>query len=293
METTHRTAHDRPAATVATIQHGRLDHLRNVAAATARAAHHHGARWELVVVTMGGPDPARVLPTPGDALDVRVVHAPGTLPHLPLSRARNVAVATARAPVVLMLDVDVVPSIDAVPAALSAVAAAPDAVVLGDVRHLPPDVPGDAPEATLRSAGRRHPAQPAPPPHGIAVEDDHDLFWSTAYAGTPATLLGRIGGFDEAYVGYGAEDTDYAWRAARAGVPLVRAPGVVGFHQWHPSQSPPRQHLASIVRNAHRFRARWGRWPMEGWLAAFAAEGLVDWDPEGTRLELLDVQVAA
>ena len=33
------------------------------------------------------------------------------------------------------------------------------------------------------------------------------------------------------------------------------------------------------------FRERWGRWPMEGWLTAFAQEGLVRWDPSGDLLE--------
>jgi hypothetical protein len=35
------------------------------------------------------------------------------------------------------------------------------------------------------------------------------------------------------------------------------------------------QHVADIVRNANRFHARHGFWPMDGWLDAFAGLGLV------------------
>jgi hypothetical protein len=87
------------------------------------------------------------------------------------------------------------------------------------------------------------------------------------------------------YVGYGAEDTDYAFRARAAGRSLHWVGGAWAYHQHHPVSSPPREHLDDIVVNARRFRARWGRWPMEGWLAAFAAEGLVRWDPAGELLE--------
>jgi N-acetylglucosaminyl-diphospho-decaprenol L-rhamnosyltransferase len=58
-------------------------------------------------------------------------------------------------------------------------------------------------------------------------------------------------------------------------------------HQDHDSSTPPREHLREIVPNAHRFRARWGRWPMKGWLRAFADEGLVRWEPAGDRLEIV------
>ena len=75
-------------------------------------------------------------------------------------------------------------------------------------------------------------------------------------------------------------------RSARAppASPLHWVGGAWAYHQHHPISSPPREHLADIVRNARRFRARWGRWPMEGWLARFAAEGLVEWEPGGTTI---------
>lgn len=42
---------------------------------------------------------------------------------------------------------------------------------------------------------------------------------------------------------------------------------------------PPVEHLDDILRNGALFRRRWGRWPMTGWLEAFASAGLVSHDP--------------
>ena len=69
----------------------------------------------------------------------------------------------------------------------------------------------------------------------------------------------------------------------------------IACHQYHDSYEPPVQHVADIVRNAREFHARWEKWPMEGWLQAFAHIGLVGWT--GDRLELLrlptDAEMAA
>ena len=42
---------------------------------------------------------------------------------------------------------------------------------------------------------------------------------------------------------------------------------------------------ADIVRNARYFQRRWQRWPMEGWLRAFADRGLIRWNDQ--QLDLL------
>ncbi|WP_231635642.1 glycosyltransferase family 2 protein [Novosphingobium sp. ST904] len=89
-----------------------------------------------------------------------------------------------------------------------------------------------------------------------------------------------LGGFDEAFTGYGAEDTDFGFRAREVGLPLLFMGGPGAFHQHHDSFEPPLQHLDDIVRNANVFRVRWDRWPMEGWLAAFQKLGLVLWEQD-------------
>ena len=54
--------------------------------------------------------------------------------------------------------------------------------------------------------------------------------------------------------------------------------GATAYHQWHPTQVPPLGHLDDILRNGAIFARRWGWWPMEGWIDAFADRGLIHWD---------------
>ncbi len=102
----------------------------------------------------------------------------------------------------------------------------------------------------------------------------HELFWSLSFAATPTTW-DRCGGFDEAYVGYGGEDTDFGQRARAAGVDLAWVGGADAFHQHHPVSRPPVEHVDDILRNGAVFRARWGWWPMVGWLKEMEGMGLV------------------
>lgn len=266
---------------VATLQRGRHAHLANQAAGVA-AQDCEVARY--VVVSMDAEPPE----VPG----ADVVHLPVDGP-LPLAAARNRAVAElAGCDLAVLLDVDCVPAPDLVrayaTADLTALLAGPvhywqegDCPLSATARHS-----GDSPlSATARHVrdspfcafDKRGVPEVAPRP---------ELFWSLSFAVAPE-VHARIGGFDEGYLGYGAEDTDYGFAAAAAGVPLRWTEGWA-FHQWHPVSSPPREHVAAIVPNALRFRAKWGRWPMEGWLAAFAAEGLVYWEPDGEALRLID-----
>ena len=53
------------------------------------------------------------------------------------------------------------------------------------------------------------------------------------------------------------------------------------MHQYHPSPSPPVQHVADIVANANVFADKWGWWPMESWLEQFRELGLVRRGPDG------------
>ncbi len=242
-----------------------------------------------VVAVMGGEDPRGAVPdTPWPTRFVDVA-ADGDLP---LARARNVAVRTATTPGVVLLDVDCIPEPSLVAAYATALDAL-DGILMGGVRYLGPDWErGDPPSVDppdLRAAGQPHPSRPDPPEAVGALQrtDAYHLFWSLSFAARRATLLEVAGGFDEGYGGYGAEDTDLAFRARDRGVPLAWVGGALAHHQHHETFDPPVQHVASIVGNARRFRELWGRWPMEGWLAAFDRMGLVAWEPDGAHLELL------
>ncbi|MBY5161334.1 glycosyltransferase family 2 protein [Salsipaludibacter albus] len=266
--------------TVCTLTRDRTSHLVNQVHGL-RASHRAPAAH--VVAVMGGEDPRPHVPaTPWETRFVRV---PTSRHELPLARARNVAARAADTEALVMLDVDCIPSPGLVGAYARALGRF-DGIVMGEVRYLPP---GDVDVAGLRDdPGRAHPSRPRPPAADVLrTTDDWHLFWSLSFGVRRSTLLDHLDGFDVGYVGYGAEDTDFALRAHRAGVPFAWLGGARAHHQYHPTFDPPVQHLASIVVNAHRFHDRWGRWPMEGWLRAFAARGLVDWDPQRGRLQVV------
>jgi GT2 family glycosyltransferase len=202
---------------------------------------------------------------------------------LPLAEARNRAARIARQRHLVFLDVDCIP-LSACLGRLDDVLAADDALLCADIRYLgPEDARGDWWEADLLKMGTRHPVRDFPT-FGTRRETNPGLFWSLAFA-VRADTFEALGGFDEGFRGYGAEDTDFGFRADAAGLPLVFVGGAIACHQHHESFDPPVQHLADIVANASLFHRRWGFWPMEGWLTSFADMGLVDWTED--RLGLL------
>ena len=101
-----------------------------------------------------------------------------------------------------------------------------------------------------------------------------DLFWSLSFA-LAAAGWRHSGGFDEEYVGYSAEDTDYAQRCLARGLHLGWVGDARAYHQYHPTQEPPAHHLEDLLRNGALFYRRWSRWPMSGWFEELEAQGLV------------------
>lgn len=115
----------------------------------------------------------------------------------------------------------------------------------------------------------------------IKQTQDYGAFWSLCFAIRRAQFE-QIGGFDTSYVGYGAEDTDFAFIARKLNIDFYLTNDVI-YHQQHPVYRPPLNHLPSIVINANRFYEKWQQWPMAGWLAEFADMGLIDWQTEQTK----------
>jgi GT2 family glycosyltransferase len=258
---------------VLTLVRGRAAHLANLVRGLARQTTPPG---ELVIAHMGGP----LIAVPGDVpFAVRVVDARSEGEALPLAAARNRAAEAARGDGFIFLDVDCIPGRDLVAAYTTAL---DDAVLMGEVRYLEPGAAAGAwDEASLAARGAPHPVRSVPT---AQVPAPAGLFWSLSFAISRAAF-DRVGGFDPGFAGYGAEDTDFAFRLREAGVPFRWVPGAVAYHQHHDTYDPPLQHAAAIVANARRFRERWGEWPMRGWLEAFAQRGVVAW--EGDRLELI------
>ncbi|PRY11727.1 hypothetical protein CLV37_11225 [Kineococcus rhizosphaerae] len=245
-----------------------------------------------VVVAMGDPGVRPLVEArAGDRTRTVVVDVP--VPpdgELPLSRARNVAAATALAAgaeLLVFLDVDCVPSPGLLRTYRDAAASAPvrsvagPSLLCGAVTYLPPGVRVEraADLAGLARAASPHPARPAPAEHEVLAADESQwwLFWSLSFA-VSARDWERFGGFCEEYRGYGGEDTDVAATVRSLGGSLFWVGGAEAFHQHHPTTNPPVQHVEAVVRNAGVFHARWGWFPMTGWLDAFAAAGLARYD---------------
>jgi GT2 family glycosyltransferase len=260
----------------------RTAHLANLVDGLNRAA--DAPRFELIVGWMGGEDPGPALDR-ARGFSASVIEVDGE--ELPLASARNELAAAAAGEVLVFLDVDCVPS----RSLLTAYAAAlldRDALAVGEARYLPNgfQAPG-AEELVLRRAARPHPDRVDlfPAPGAVRADERHELFWSLNFAVRRDTFTERIGGFDEDYRGYGIEDTDFAMRAARAGVPVAWVGGALAFHQHHPPTRLRPDGIPALVENARRYRERWGEWPARGWLAELAASGMVDWDEEAGTLE--------
>lgn len=101
----------------------------------------------------------------------------------------------------------------------------------------------------------------------------HELFWSLCFGIKKETFF-ALNGFDNQYLGYGGEDTDFAFTARSHNIPCYKV-GALAFHQYHFSYDPPLNHLADIVKNALIFQAKWHILPMKKWLYKFAEMGYI------------------
>ncbi|MFC7859317.1 glycosyltransferase family 2 protein [Arthrobacter koreensis] len=270
---------------VITLAHGRHAHLAGQQQALRASTLRPG---DYVVVAMD--DPAIAAPHPDVSGTVLRVDSAGG--NLPLARARNLGAETALdrgAELLVFLDVDCLPAPDLLSGYEQAARdpAGTGRLLCGPVTYLDPPGTGGYDLSGLARLDNPHPARPAPEPGEVVPDENPDLFWSLSFAVTAETWQ-RIGGFCEDYTGYGGEDTDFARLARRSGVGLAWVGAARAYHQWHPTEDPPVQHVADIVRNANLFYERWGAWPMGGWLTAFRERGLIRGGTGAERCELAD-----
>lgn len=262
-----------------TIAHGRHTHLRaqvqRLGVGTRRPDRH-------VVVAMGDAQIAGLL---ADQPDTDVIQLDADPAALPLAAARNIGAGAALAggaESLIFLDVDCLPGDHLVQryAAVTRRRTGKPQLWCGPVHYLPALQAGQsAYDDRDLAASRPHPARPAPAADQTIDEPRLELFWSLSFSMT-AGHWREIGGFCENYVGYGAEDTDFARSVGAVGGGMTWVGGAVAYHQYHPTSSPPVQHLDDILRNAELFARRWGDYPMLGWLRQFESMGLVQRDPQ-------------
>jgi GT2 family glycosyltransferase len=260
---------------ICTLAKGRAAHLVNLVHGLNAQRHQPD---ELVIAVM--QEAAYVLPETGFPVRQIMVGADG----IPLATARNAAANAAQGEQLIFLDVDCIPEANFVGdyvAQLDRV----DAVLMGEVLYLP----SGATDAGLdfdrfAQTGVKHSERAGPPTEALGDCSDYRCFWSLNFAMRRATFV-KIGGFDERYVGYGGEDTDFGRVVMEAGVPIHWCRGARAYHQYHPHHMPPVHHVDSVIANAARFRDKWGHFTMEHWLRAFTLMGLVKLqDGEHVRL---------
>ena len=269
-----------PTISVLTIVRGRRTHLQRQARGLVRSAR-QPSEW--IVVAMGEQPPAASEIDLPDGFPLRTDRVDGER-SLPLALARRRAAEIATGDVLVFLDVDCVPSADCL--THLAAAAADGGLWMGDVQYLPKGEPSadDWTEADLERVAVSHPLLPNLAA-GERVDSPHEMFWSLCFAAR-REVWDTIGGFDDGYTGYGAEDTDVGFAARDRGIPFGHV-GARAYHQHHAVCKPPLNHVEDLVLNATRFHGKWGIWPMDKWLHALDDAGYVRFDPDADVCEVI------
>jgi GT2 family glycosyltransferase len=252
-----------PEFSVVTIVKGRRKQLANLLhSIQASTMHPH----DIQIVCMDDLD---VVGIP-DNLKVSV-HLTNNAHELPLAAARNMGMAAAKSDNVIFIDVDCIVSPTLFANMLMALQA--QTIIAAYPLYLPL-LPNTGNYDELKAQAVAHPAREHIPP-GEPVQ--HLQFWSLIFAVQKQTFE-KIGGFDQSFTGYGAEDTDFAMMFHRAGIELRFIQDYV-LHQYHDKYDPPLNHFNSIIKNATRYREKWGVLPMQRWLKAFQNMGLIKINP--------------
>lgn len=210
-----------------------------------------------------------------------------------IGRNRNLGAARAKYDAMIFLDVDCIVAPTFIEQLYSKLQARPNALLMGQPRYLTRPLTDN--ESSQLQQGKlaadfldklsvfnpyRDNFDSEHQGTSIKQTQDYGAFWSLCFA-IMRNQFERIGGFDTDYIGYGAEDTDFAFMAHALNIDFYLTDDVI-YHQQHSVYRPPLNHLDSIVINANRFYEKWQHWPMSGWLAEFAQRQLIDWQDEQT-----------
>ena len=261
---------------VLTIVHQRAAHLSNLIRGLNQSTR---LPDELVIIHMNEAATDELPPTP---YPTQRVSLQSLATKIPLAQARNRAVSVATGKRLIFLDVDCIPDRELVAQYEQADF---QGLLMGDIRYLPAGA--TKPDWTLEElaeVAEPHPRRPVVR-QLVQPESRYELFWTLNFSLLRSTYE-QLGGLDEAYQGYGAEDTDFAFAARQQKVPFALS-SARAYHQHHAVYRPPLQHFNDIVVNARRFYEKWQHWPMDGWLEKFREMGLIGWDKGKKDIQVL------
>lgn len=249
---------------VVTIAKGRRQQLRNQMMGILRSKELPSA----YIIVLMDDEPIELPFT--DKFEVIIKRQPTKHATLPLAEARNMGYREASTPNIIFLDVDCIPSSTLFSSLLAAVNS--KTIVCAYPRYLS-FVPKDFEWSYLRllESSITHPQREKILP---GVPADHNLFWSLIFIIQKQTM-NSIGGFDQRYTGYGAEDTDFARLAKSKNIDVLFVRDTV-LHQYHDKYDPPLNYFHDIIQNAQTFYEKWHEWPMGSWLNKFKKLGLID-----------------
>jgi GT2 family glycosyltransferase len=187
--------------------------------------------------------------------DIRLVRREPT-PHV--QAARNQGIALAQGELILLLDDDCLVREDWVRSHVWRHARDPRYVVAGSVRRIVyqgepqfwdlPPAPGVHEHRTFEFRTEQWCRDT--PPWNLAPCSNN--------ASVPRAALLEVGGYDEAYRGWGVDDVDLTYRLMRSGLSLLMDAGPVVHHQEHPWC--PRAREEQETRNLWVFAQRHGFW---------------------------------
>ncbi|MGB3606661.1 glycosyltransferase family 2 protein [Psychroserpens sp.] len=197
--------------------------------------------------------------------------------NLPIAEARNLGAIWSKFEILTFLDVDCIPSKEYI-SEITNIKLKNNAIYMGYPKYL--EVPiNEIDFDFLSEKSIYHPLRPNQ--ECIRKIDDYGMFWSLTFFLNYKTFS-AIDGFDTLYSGYGAEDTDFAFKAQALNMDFYITPFKV-YHQQHSFCRPPLNSMKAIVKNSNHFYKKWQFWPMENYLRDFADRELISWNRKQTK----------
>ena len=220
-----------------------------------------------------------------DDLLITQIELKNDIHQFPLALARNSGAKAARYDRLIFLDVDCIPDPDLIQDYHIQFEADETPIYMGQVYYLPPlDLSNFDFDKIRDNASKNQKRQYIT--EFRQEETDRRLFWTLNF-GIHKNTFDKIGGFDEQFYGYGAEDTDFSFTAKQKDVPLYWFKGGKAYHQHHGGYKIPLNNFNDIVRNAQLFKDKWQIWSMVKWLEPFRDQGYISWDVDGDKITIL------